>query len=114
MHTTCLALVMVLEIINNEKNVMTHHLFDEDVTINADGQIHVLETVVKPWTNDVGSDSGLASQQPATSLARLQSPWLLLMRHSWSKDQCKTSQNTKDFLQAFWRQVVEADSGYIK
>ena len=53
MHTKFPATVMVLGVISNEGNAMPPHFFPQGLKVNSAAYIHVLETVVKPWIDNV-------------------------------------------------------------
>ena len=54
---------MVLRVVSHNGDVMTPHFFEQGLRVNADGYIHVLETVVKPWMDLVANGSPYIFQQ---------------------------------------------------
>ena len=63
MHTKFPSSVMVLGVVSNEGHVMPPHLFQEGIRVNAAGYIRVLETVVKPWIDQVAQGRPYVFQQ---------------------------------------------------
>lgn len=53
MRTKFLPTVMLLRVLNNEGNVMTHHFFPQGLKINAADYKEVSEMVVRPWIESV-------------------------------------------------------------
>ena len=54
---------MVLGVVSNEGHVMPPHFFQECLRVNAAGYIKVLETVVKPWIDQVAQGRPYVLQQ---------------------------------------------------
>ena len=63
MQTKFPSSVMVLGVVSNEGHVMPPHFFQEDLRVNADGDIRVLETVVKPRIDRVAQGRSYVFQQ---------------------------------------------------
>ncbi len=45
--------VMVLDVISNEGEVMSPHIFPRGIKVNTDEYLTVMKEVVKHWTNQV-------------------------------------------------------------
>ncbi|XP_054709168.1 uncharacterized protein LOC129218873 [Uloborus diversus] len=89
MHTKFPAAVIVIVVISSEGDVMPPQFFEEGVRINADGYIHVLETVVKPRVDMVAAGRDYLFQQdsaPAHKSRKTQA-WLHSnMPYHWTPD----------------------------
>ena len=53
MKTKYPATVMVLDVVSNEGDIMTPHLFKQGLRVNADAYLDVLQNVVVPWMKQV-------------------------------------------------------------
>lgn len=47
------SIVMVLDVVSNEGHVIPPHFFPQGLRVNAAAYIEVLETVVKPWIDNI-------------------------------------------------------------
>ena len=54
---------MVLRVVSSNGDIMPPHFFEQGLWVNADGYIHVLETIVKPWMDLVANGSPYVFQQ---------------------------------------------------
>ena len=103
---------MVLGVVSSNGDVMPPHFFEQGLRVNADGYIHVLETVVKPWMDLVANGSPYVFQQdsaPAHKARRTQA-WLYdNMPHHWSPDLWPPSSPDCNPLDYFVWGVVERE-----
>ena len=78
MHSKFPKTVMVLGIISNEGHVMPPHFFPQGLRLNANGYIEVLETVVKPWIQEVAQGRPFVFQQDSapSHTAHVTQEWL--------------------------------------
>ena len=70
MHTKFPPTVMVFGVISSEGDVMPPYFFEEGHRVNADAYTHVLETVVKPWMDQVASGREYIFQQDSSTQSR--------------------------------------------
>jgi inhibitor of nuclear factor kappa-B kinase subunit alpha len=63
MHTKFPASLMVLGVVSSEGHVMPPHFFEQGLRLNADGYVNVLQTVVKPWIDEVSDGRPYVVQQ---------------------------------------------------
>ena len=70
---------MVLGVVSSEGDVMPPHIFERGSRLNAEGYIHVLSTVVKPWIETIANGRPYVFQQdgapPPTPPRLLKSGW---------------------------------------
>ena len=71
--------LMVLGVVTSEGEVMPPHIFERGSRLNAEGYIHVLSTVVKPWIETIANGRPYVFQQdgapPPTPPRLLKSGW---------------------------------------
>lgn len=112
MHTKFPATVMVLGVISSEGDVMPPYFFEQGHRVNAVAYIHVLETVVKPWMDQVASGREYVFQQdsaPAHKAKKTQA-WLTLnVPYHWSPDLWPPNSPDCNPLDFFLWGVVERD-----
>ena len=83
------ASVMVLGVVLSEGDVMPPHFFDEGLRIAAKDYIQVLETIVKPWMDQVANGREYVFQQDSAPAhkARITQAWCYQnLPHQWSPD----------------------------
>ncbi|XP_054714652.1 uncharacterized protein LOC129224251 [Uloborus diversus] len=110
MHTKFPAAVIVLGVISSEGDVMPPHFFEEGLRINADGYIHVLETVVKPWMNMVAAGRDYVFQQdsaPAHKPRKTQACLHSNVPYHWTPDLWPPSSPDCNPLDYYFWGVVE-------
>ena len=63
MHTKFPQTVMVLGVVSSEGDVMPPYFFPKGLKVNSEEYVKVLETVVKPWMDEVASGRPYIFQQ---------------------------------------------------
>lgn len=112
MHSKFPASVMVLAVISSEGDIMPPHFFDQGLKLKADNYITTLNTVVKPWMDEIADGRKYVFQQDSAPAhkARKTQAWLYenLMYH-WSPDLWPPSSPDCNPLDYYLWGVVEAE-----
>jgi hypothetical protein len=89
MSTKFPATVMVLGVVSNEGDVMPPHIFPKGLRVDTDEYLNVMETVVKPWMDQIAGNRHYIFQQdgaPAHNSKKTQN-WLKKnLPEMWEKE----------------------------
>ena len=66
-HTKFPSPVIIPGVVSSEGHVVPQHFLQESLRVNATGYIRVLETVVKPWIDQVAQGRPYVLQQDSAS-----------------------------------------------
>lgn len=111
MHSKHPASVMVLGVVSSDGDVMPPHFFEKGLRLNADAYIDVLDSVVKPWMDQVANGRDYVFQQdsaPAHKARKTQAWCYENFPHHWSPDLWPPSSPDCNPLDYYVWSVVEA------